>query len=78
MAYIDLRFYIESTEEDIEEDYIHHAISGVERIAAYGITEPQLESLAESVAGMDSYQVYMNGYVVSAIDSEGLVEFNDV
>lgn len=72
--YIDIRLHLSKEVEDFgpDERYDHFEITGVERIKFKGIDEDQLQSLAESVAQMDKYQIEIHSAIVSSIDSEGV------
>lgn len=71
--YIDIRLHLSSEVEEFGPDDIYERfeIDGVERIKIKGIEEGQLDSLAETVAQSDHYQIYLFGAVVTALVSEG-------
>jgi hypothetical protein len=74
--YIDIRLHLDKEVEDFGDgdvyEYFH--IKGVERIKIKGIEEDQLDSLGETVAQSDHYQIYLFGAVSNAIDIEGIHE----
>lgn len=74
--YIDIRLHLDKEVEDFGDGdvYEHFHIKGVERIKIKGIEEGQLDSLGETVAQSDHYQIYLFGAVSNAIDIEGVHE----
>lgn len=74
--YIDIRLHLDKEVKDYGDGdvYEHFTIEGVERIKFKGIEEDQLDSLAETVAQSDHYQIYLFGAVTSALDTEGVHE----
>lgn len=74
--YIDIRLHLSSEVEDFGPDdrYERFEIDSVERIKVKGISEDDLESLAERVAQTDQYQIYLFDAVVSVLDEGGTYE----
>lgn len=74
--YIDIRLHLSSVVEEFipDETYENFEIDSVERLKFKGIDEDQLDSLAETVAQSDHYQINLFDAVVSVLDEGGTYE----